>query len=73
MLKVGIIGAGGVARAHARALNTLKNAELVGVLDIDARGGVLRQCLRRHPGHRHRRPAGSRRRRRRGLPQLHTS
>ncbi|ETZ92886.1 oxidoreductase, NAD-binding Rossmann fold family protein [Mycobacteroides abscessus MAB_030201_1061] len=37
MLKVGIIGAGGVARAHARALNTLKSAELVGVLDIDAR------------------------------------
>lgn len=35
MKKIGIIGAGGIARAHATALSTIKNAELVGVYDIN--------------------------------------
>lgn len=32
MKKIGIIGAGGIARAHATALSTIKNAELVGCM-----------------------------------------
>ncbi|WP_339180659.1 glucose-6-phosphate 3-dehydrogenase NdtC [Bacillus sp. FSL R5-0560] len=35
MKKIGIIGAGGIAKAHATALSTIKNVELVGVYDIN--------------------------------------
>lgn len=31
-MKIGIIGAGGIAKAHAKALSTVKGAELSGFL-----------------------------------------
>lgn len=35
MKKVGIVGAGNIAKAHATALSTIKNVELTGVYDIN--------------------------------------
>lgn len=34
MKKIGIVGAGNIAKAHARALSTIKGAELSGVYDL---------------------------------------
>lgn len=35
-MKIGIIGAGGIAKAHAKALSTVKGAELSGFFDINS-------------------------------------
>jgi glucose-6-phosphate 3-dehydrogenase len=35
MRKIGIVGAGNIARAHATALSTIKNVELIGVYDVN--------------------------------------